>query len=196
MDTSNRTELGVTTGEYLSFGKQKGVELLRYKHQDGSLSGIVFMFEGGLLTARHVVEIHNLEGFYVHKGVHIDIAVKKDSAIKGLKLGYIDDLRVDGAEIITSRIEQPNNIVIIPGYIYPYAEPSPLKAFSLKKGTDSLFVKPGLSGSPIIYRNHIIGIVPFQNISNPYEIPVIAFLGKPMREVVEKDLGLELEEIE
>jgi len=39
------------------------------------------------------------------------------------------------------------------------------------------YFKPGASGSPLIYKDHIIGLVPWQNLGNPYEVAAVVFSG-------------------
>lgn len=191
------TETTPTPEEYLSFGKLRETEILRYRGPDSSLSGILFRTEGKILTARHVVELNHLTGFKCHPGEHLDIAFKDDPLSQGLKIGYVDSPRIEGVELLASSLEKPDEIVILKGKIFLYYSPTILRGFSVvsHKLSDLLpYLKPGLSGSPLIYKDHIIGLVPFVNFYNQSEIPVLAFNGPVVREAIEQ-FGLTLEGI-
>jgi len=113
---TDKKEQGVANpGEFFSFGFEKGTEILRYLDPDKSLSGVVFKYAGGLLTARHVVEAHKITGFKASQVKEIDIAYKSDPSCQGLPLGYVDKMIIDGVEMLTSTIEDPKNLVAIPG---------------------------------------------------------------------------------
>lgn len=192
-----QTETTLTPEEYFSFGKLMGTEILRHRNLDGSLSGILFKTEGKILTARHVVELNHLTGFKCHPGEHLDIAFKDVPLSQGLKIGYVDSSSIKGVQLLTSSLEKPNELIIIKGEIFLYFSPTILRGFSpvSHKLSDLLpYLKPGLSGSPLIYKDHIIGLVPFVNFYNQSEIPVLAFNGPVVREAIEQ-FGLTLEEI-
>lgn len=184
-----------TPGEFFSCGVEKGTEVLRYKHPDGSLSGVVFKYAGGLLTARHVVEANRIQGFKAGKAKDIDIAFKPDASCSGLPLGYVDRISIDGVEMVTSSLEDPENLVVIPGRVGVYFLPTLLHPFHPRDAERAApYFKPGASGSPLIYKNHIVGLVPWQNLNDPYEVAAVVFSGRAMREGMEK-LGLNFEEI-
>lgn len=184
-------------GEYVSCGVREGVEILRFRHNDGSWSGIIFKAEGKLVTARHVVEAHHLTGFRVGKG-DIDIAVKDDPMIKGLKLGYVDSVIVNGVKVITSTIEKPKTVIEIPGTTSIFFSPTFYRPFNPDRISNYKLFKPGVSGSPVVYKNHIIGMILFSNIHNQNsrqpEVAAMIFNGGEMRSIAD-EMGLVLEEV-
>lgn len=186
-------------GEYISCGTKEGVEILRFKHPDGSLSGVIFKTDGKLMTARHVVEAHNLSGFSAHEGTHLDMAFKDDPTSIGPKLGYVDRMIVDGVKVVTSTVEEPDKLKAVPGRTSIYFMPTLLRPFQPDKVEDYELFKPGASGSPIIYKDHIIGLVPFSNVHmqgvREVEVAAVVFNGETMRCAAE-EFGLKLEKVE
>lgn len=201
MDNTGVFERGVQySGEYVRCGRKRGVEVLRYKHPDSSLSGIVSKLEGKLLTARYVVEADDLPGFKVHPAPHLDIAFKEEPEVKGPKLGYVERPHIDHVEVITSRIEKPDNLVVVPGRISLFMFPTPLREFIPNENDYELFM-PGASGSPIIYKGYVIGIIPFTNVhlklnyTHDLIIAALVFSGMDMKNSMQ-DFGLTFEKIE
>ena len=185
-------------GGYRSYGKKRKTEILRVDEVDDkgkSISGIIFKYKGGLLTARHIVEAHNLPGYIYHPGTEIDIAYKKDDACDGLKLGWVSKISLEEVSMITSAIENPSKLEIIPGRAGMYFMPTSLSPFRAYDSAQARqYFKPGASGSPLIYKGHIIGLVPFRNTRDPNELAAIVFNGESMQQEMEK-IGLSLEEI-
>jgi len=182
-------------GEFFSCGIEKGTEILRYTDPDRSLSGIIFKYAGGLLTARHWVETHKIPGFKAGQATDADIAFKSDPTCHGLPLGYVDRMIVEGVDMITSTPEDPENLVVIPGRVGAYFLPTSLHPFhprDLKRAAP--YFKPVASGSPLVYKNHIIGLVPWQNLDNPHEVAAVVFSGQAIKQSME-ELGLKFEEI-
>jgi hypothetical protein len=192
-----RLEQSIGIGvKLVSCGIDRGTEILRYRHNDGRLSGVVFRCDGGLLSNRHVIDAHKIKGFKYPKSSLIDIAFKADRSSSGLPLGYVEYLsRIGYVELLASSIEDPNNLVLIPGRIGGTIGFTNVNRFEPKDlNSSAKFFKRGLSGSPIIYNNHIIGIISSQNEDNPYEIGAEVFSGGSMKEEMTQ-LGLTFEEI-
>lgn len=166
------------------------VKLYRYRYPDGSLSGVLFPFAGGVMTARHVVDLHNLHGFTSGSADHLDIAYKYDSSIRGLPLGFVNEPIIRGTKIVTSLSSENDQLVSITGDIGPLDMPTILRVFIPVTDIDAQniikYIQPGASGSPIVFQDHIIGIVPFQSLNNPHEVPVVAFSGYLMKDLLDE----------
>lgn len=148
-----------------------------------------------MMTARHVVEANESPGYKVGPAKDIDIAFKADESCRGLPLGYVDRIVLNGVELVTLAPEDPKKLTIIPGDLGIYWSPTLLHPFNpLNPEEAASCFKPGISGSPIIYHDHIIGLVPWQNSSDPSEVAAVVFMGKAMREDMER-IGLSFKEI-
>lgn len=193
-DGTAKLEQSVTTPErFVSCGIERETEILRYTSPKGS-RGIAFKYEGGVLTARHVVEEDTTSGFISTTSQDIDFAFKPDASCHGLPLGYVDKLSINDVEMVTSSLEDPRNLVVIPGSLEVYFLPTLLRPFRPQDPeTVAPYLKPGASGSPLIYKNHIIGLVPWLNLKDPHELAAVVFTGAT-RQGLEK-LGLSFEQI-
>jgi hypothetical protein len=193
--TGKQEQSIATPGEFFSCGIEKGTEILRYTDPDRSSSGIIFKYAGGLLTARHVIEAHKIPGFKAGQAIDVDIAFKSDPSCHGLPLGYVDRMILEGVDMITSTPEDPENLVVIPGRVGAYFLPTSLHPFQPRDSKRAApYFKPGASGSPLVYKDHIIGLVSWQNLDNPHEVAVVVFSGSIIKKDME-ELGLEFEEI-
>ncbi len=142
------------------------------------------------MTARHVVELHHLHGFSVGSNDQFDIAYKYDASIQGLPLGFVDNTIIRGANIVTSLPTEDDQSIKLNGNIGPLGMPSILKVFTPATTSDAnnikKYIQPRASGSPLVYKDHIIGIVPFQNLGNPFEVPVVAFSGYLVKNLLDQ----------
>ena len=147
-----------------SYGEFSGVDIYRHESMNGALSGVIFGAHGMLLTARHVidsrmVELSGFEFFSEYDCREIDIAVRKDVAVKGPRLGYVDGLTLAGCYCITSRIGEPDRLIRVNGSLKPFYEPTLLSQFVVESESDYALFENGTSGSPIFYQGKIIGLV-------------------------------------
>lgn len=185
-------------GKYVLCGSRSGVEVLRYEIPDGRKPGVIFRYDGGLLTVRHVVDELGLPGYKIYGEGYdipdIDIAYRADAASRGLKLGYVDSMGIFGAEIIASEMNNPKKLFPIKGNIFVGMMPTNLKWFSFSNPDDTKFFKPGISGSPIVYNNHVIVVVPYRITPSSGEAPVVTFMGGSVKKMME-EFGLQFEQI-
>ena len=96
--------------------------------------------------------------------------------------------------MVTSSIEEPNMLVALTGSVGVYFMPIPLRPFYAHGKDTPKYFKPGASGSPLIYKDHIIGVVPFQNLIESNEVAAVIFNGKAVRDDMER-FGLVFEDI-
>lgn len=147
-----------------SYGEFSGVDIYRHEGMNGVLSGIIFGAEGMLLTARHVVdsrmaELPDFEFFPEYDCREVDIAVRKDPAVRGPRLGYVDELALADCYCVTARVSEPDKLIRVNGSLEPFYEPTLLSRFVPKVESDFAFFEGGTSGSPIIYQGRIVGLI-------------------------------------
>ncbi|HSX29187.1 MAG TPA: hypothetical protein VLE73_01355 [Candidatus Saccharimonadales bacterium] len=165
-------------------------QILRYRHPDVHKSGVVTTFKGGLITARHVAQGQNIPNFTTHQT--LDIAYRPDDSIRGLPLGWVDVWGLD-AELVTTSVENPDRVVSVLGHIGITLAPTDLLPFDPHKRTEhEQYIKPGASGSPLVYDNHIIGILPGRIAAasghdelTPGRAMAVVFNGEHMKEAME-----------
>lgn len=151
-----------------SYGELSGVDIYRYEGVSGALSGVIFGAEGMLLTARHVidsrmVELPGFDFFPEYDCREVDIAVRKDPAVKGPQLGYVDGLTLAGCYCVTSKVGAPEKLIRVDGSLKPFFEPTLLSRFVPESESDYALFVSGTSGSPIIYQDKVIGLVKGSN---------------------------------
>jgi hypothetical protein len=101
--------------KFVSYGQIRNTEILRYQEPDGKMSGVLFKYRGGIMTARHVVQYHNISGFISHEAQDLDIAYKADETCVGLPLGYTQDITPSPLFLLASSIDEPANLIEIEG---------------------------------------------------------------------------------
>jgi hypothetical protein len=187
-----------TPSDFYLCGNVGKSQILRYQLPDIRSSGITTTFRGGLITAQHVVEGQKIPNFVVAKTLQLDLAFRADDAIDGLPLGWVDVWGLD-AELATTSVEEPNVIERILGRIGITLLPTDLLPFNpYNRMQAERYIKPGVSGSPLIYDEHIIGILPAR-VAAPSvreELPcgmplAVVFNGEYMKQRME-DFGLHL----
>lgn len=182
------------TGEFFSCGTIRNTEILRYKHFDGSISGILFKVAGGIFTARHVAKANDISGFKSIPAENIDIAYKTDGTCTGLPLGFTEKLLLDDVEMVTTTIDNPNELVVIPGRIGFHLSPTLAQPFYPNDAKNAAkYFLPGGSGSPLIYKDHLIGLIPWRNLDQPYQAEAIVFNNQDIVKIMTEPFGLSLE---
>lgn len=164
------------------------------KNEQGMLSGRVFASKGVLVTASHVVEsipsvFHGFDMFPHPDNREIDIAIKRDPSITGPELGFTTETVLRDCLCITSRADDPEKILYIPGSFVPFVEPTYLSEFVPDKDEDRASFEPGCSGSVVLYKNKIVGLIKASNDSRSI-IVGLCFSFAPLREELIDYFGL------
>jgi len=173
-------------------------QILRYQYPDLRSSGVTTTFKGGLITARHVVKGQNMPDFVTCPVPELDIAYRSDDTIDGLSLGWVDEWGLY-AELATTSIEEPSKVVRILGHIGITLAPTDLLPFDARqRAQHEQHIKPGVSGSPLLYDNHIIGVLPARVSTTsvhddftPGRALAVVFNGEHMKQKME-EFGLSL----
>lgn len=96
-------------------------------------------------------------------------------------------------------IGKPDELIAVPGVIQTYnqSEP-PVSYFDPRYSNDSGVFRPGVSGSPIIYKEYIIGLVPltYRDPDNGRLIGIgaVVFNDKKIRESM-RSFGIRLKSV-
>ena len=86
-------------------------------------------------------------------------------------------------------------LIVVPDRMSIFFNPTPLRPFKPSKVEHYDLFIPGASGSPIVYKDHVVGLVPFSNV--PYkgsDIAAVLFSGKAVLESME-EFGLKFDTI-
>jgi hypothetical protein len=184
--------------DFLLCGQTLGTDIMRYKWPDISRSGVVGSYAGGLLTAGHVVKNSKgikIPGFKSHTGPKMDIAYRSDESFRGPPLGWITELVSEGVEIVTTSLDDPTQLVTIAGRLSFFDSPDPLRPFIPDDyEVAERYLRPGASGSPMLYKDHIIGVTVAGIVRSPGEVAAVVFDGKYMRDDM-VEFGLPLEQV-
>lgn len=145
---------------YYQCGNIGPSQILRYKLPDLAHSGVTSTYQGGLLTARHVVRDQGMPGFTCHPSNEFDIAFRRDDKMDGLPLGWVDVFGLD-VELVTTSLEAPDKVVRVLGRLGITLAPIDLQPFSpYDYHQEEQYIVPGVSGSPLVYEDHIVGVLP------------------------------------
>ena len=104
-------------------------------------------------------------------------------------------MTVDNLEVITSTAEKPEELIVVPGRTEFSMNLINLVPFNPEDRQNLKLFKPGASGSPLVYKGHIVGLIPVAHEEERVQnVGAFLFRGKLMRDYMEKH-GLTLEEI-
>lgn len=186
------------TEDFFNCGTAEGTQILRYTRPSIERSGVVATFSGGLLTAKHVVEGSRgvkIPGFKAYPGSwQMDIAYRDDEAFDGPPLGWTSNYALEGVKLVTTSLEEPSKVVTIPGSLSYFDRPTVLQTFIPDNPRAAKpYLKPGTSGSPLLYNGYIIGVTPF-GVEGTDKFGVLVFNGEYMRNDMQA-FGLNLTEI-
>src|SRR3989339_555595 len=193
-----RNELLDQTSKKLRLhGSLDGVNIFRCEGVDGMLSGVIFGADGMLMTAGHVAENHKAElpnfDIYPENFREIDIAVRKNPAIKGPHLGYVDSSTLEGCLCIVSQATDLGVLIMVHGTMMPFYEPTLLSQFVPDNVTDTSLFGSGTSGSPILYKGNIIGFI---KGSSTKTVTSVCFKLPELRETLRETLGLSFKKLD
>ncbi len=181
-------------------GNRGESQVLRYEFPSLAYSGVTTTFKGGLITARHVVENQHIPGFTCHTNSQMDVAYRSDDKIDGLPLGWVDVQEFD-VELLTASKKYPYEVVNILGRLGIRLGATILQPFTPRDFKHAEpYIKAGVSGSPLVFDEHIIGVVPFtaarcsfDDDDLPGRASAVVFNGQDMRSAMQ-DIGLQLPE--
>ena len=197
----DRTKLWPDADRYISYGIVSGVELCRLKRPDESLIPHTFVVcEGGVITARHVFDIElgerglAIHGFTYRRDIYPDVMFMRDPECHGLPVGVIPRQIVEGVEIIIGDMDRPNEFTAFRGTLFPEPGYSDLANVIPEDPAFYTLCKEGASGSPVLYRNHVIGTYSCVDPEDNF-VGIVTFAGIYMR-IIMRQLGIPFREID
>jgi len=182
-----------------SFGVHKSVEIFRCPVSGEILSGIVFSANGMYMTARHVVDnrqdiLPGFEVFPVYDEREVDFAIKKDASLSGMELGFNGERVLENCVCLTSRDDDPENIILVKGTYAPFYAPTYLYEFIPDDNEQRSLFDSGCSGSAVIYGGHVVGLIKASNEDQSIVVG-LCFNHVELRKLLADHFGLDFREI-